>query len=82
MSHQALEVQTAGRRYMPEQRLLDAQERFVALATYERRYALAFRAVMKYLGYRYDGTEAGLRALADSVVMVGFHPQCLIPDPG
>ena len=74
MAHPALEVQTAGRRYVPEQRLLDAEERFAALATYERRYARAFRAVMKYLGYRYDGTEAGLRALADEVVVVGFRP--------
>ena len=74
MAHPALAVQTAGRRYVPEQRLLDAQERYVALATYERRYALAFRAVMKYLGYRYDGTEAGLRALADEVVVLGFRP--------
>ena len=74
MAHPALDVQTAGRRYVPEQRLLDAEERFVALATYERRYAWAFRAVMTYLGYRYDGSETGLRALADEVVVVGFRP--------
>ena len=82
MSHPALEVQTAGRRYVPEQRMLDAQERFAALAMYERRYRWAFRAVMTYLGYRYDGTDAGLRTLANLVVMVGFRPQDLNPDPG
>ena len=74
MARPALEVQTAGQRYVPEQHLLDAQGRFTALATYERRYRRAFRAVMTYLGYRYDGTEAGLRALADEVVVVGFRP--------
>jgi hypothetical protein len=74
MAHAALEVQTAGRRYVPLQRLLDAHERYVALATYERRYRCTFRAVMKYLGYRYDGTEARLRALADEVVVLGFRP--------
>jgi deazaflavin-dependent oxidoreductase (nitroreductase family) len=81
-AHPALEVQTAGRRYVPEQRLLDAEELYVALATYERRYRWAFRAVMAYLGYRYDGTDAGLRTLANLVVMVGFRPQDLNPDPG
>jgi hypothetical protein len=74
MAHPALEVETAGRRYVPEQRLLDAEERFAALATYERRYRRAFCAVMRYLGYRYDGTEVGLRALAGEVVVVGFRP--------
>jgi deazaflavin-dependent oxidoreductase (nitroreductase family) len=74
MAHPALAVQTAGRQYVPQQRLLDAQERFLALSTYERRYRRAFRAVMTYLGYRYDGTEVGLRALADEVVVVGFRP--------
>lgn len=37
MAHAALEVQTARRRYVPKLRLLDAEERFAALATYERR---------------------------------------------
>ncbi len=74
MARPALEVQTAGRRYVPEQRMLDAKERFAVLATYERRYARAFRAVLKYLGYRYDGTEDGLRVLADEVVVLGFRP--------
>jgi hypothetical protein len=30
---------------------------------------------MHLLGYHYDGTEAGLRALAELVVMVAFRPQ-------
>lgn len=74
MAHPAVEVQTGRSRYVPQYRLLDADERFVALDTYQRKYRGAFRAVMRLLGYSYDGSEAGLRALADAVVMVAFRP--------
>jgi deazaflavin-dependent oxidoreductase (nitroreductase family) len=66
IAHAALKVQTAGRQYVPELRLLDVEERFTALAMYERRYRWAFRAVMTYLGYRYDGSDAGLRTLLET----------------
>jgi deazaflavin-dependent oxidoreductase (nitroreductase family) len=75
LAHPAVEVQTGGRRYTPRQRPLSVDERFAALKTYERRYRRAFQAVMRFLGHPYDGTEAGLHALADSVVMVAFRPQ-------
>jgi CIC family chloride channel protein len=75
LAHPALEVQTGGKRYVPEQRLLDADERLAALAAYEHRYRWAFRAVMRILGYHYDGTPDGLRALADSAVMIGLRPR-------
>ena len=75
LAHPALELRSGTRRYVPQQRLLDADERLVALRIYERRYRRAFRAVMGFLGYPYDGTEAGLRALAESVVMVAFRPR-------
>ncbi|HEX8996937.1 MAG TPA: nitroreductase family deazaflavin-dependent oxidoreductase [Ktedonobacterales bacterium] len=71
----AVEVQTGWSQYAPEVRLLGPEERYVALRTYERRYGRAFRAVMRYLGYQYDGTEASLRALADVALVVGFRPR-------
>jgi deazaflavin-dependent oxidoreductase (nitroreductase family) len=74
-AHPAIEVQTGGSRYAPQQRLLDADERLASLRIYQRRYRRAFLAVMRYLGYQYDGTEIGLRTLADSVVMVAFRPK-------
>ena len=75
LAHPAREVRTGGSRYVPQQRLLDVDERFAALRIYQRRYRRAFGAVMNLLGYPYDGTEAGLRPLADSVVMIAFRPQ-------
>ncbi len=69
-----IEVRTAGRRYIPQYRLLDVDERFAALQAYQRRYRRAFQAVMRFLGHDYDGSEASLHALADSTLMVGFRP--------
>jgi deazaflavin-dependent oxidoreductase (nitroreductase family) len=74
LAHPALEVRTGVSRYRPQQRLLNADERFAALRIYERRYRRAFRAIMRLLGYHFYGTEAGLRGLAELVVMVAFRP--------
>jgi deazaflavin-dependent oxidoreductase (nitroreductase family) len=74
LAHPPVAVQTGRGRYTPEFRSLDADERFAALRIYQRRYRLAFRAVMRFLGYEYDGTEAGLSRLANTVVIVAFRP--------
>ncbi len=75
VAHPPMEVRTGGMRYVPEYRLLDADERLAALRIYQRRYRRAFRAVMRFLGYPYDGSEEGLRELADTVLMVAFRPR-------
>jgi deazaflavin-dependent oxidoreductase (nitroreductase family) len=67
-------IQTGRSEYTPHYRLLAPDERLAALRIYQRRYRWAFRMVMRFLGYVYDGTEEGLRALADTVVMVAFRP--------
>jgi deazaflavin-dependent oxidoreductase (nitroreductase family) len=74
-AHPAVEAQTGGSRYAPQFRLLSPNERYVALQTYQRRYRRAFRAVIRFLGYHYDGSDEGLRALADAVLMIAFRPQ-------
>jgi len=76
-AHPPLVVQTGRDTYTPRFRLLDPDERergHVALSAYQRRYPRASGAVMRFLGHDYDGSEAGLRALADTVVMVAFSP--------
>lgn len=75
LANPPIEVRTGSSRYVPEYRLLSTGERFAALQTYQQRYRRAFRAVIRFLGYPYDGSEAGLRALAEMVVMVGFRPR-------
>ncbi len=75
LANPPIEVQTGGSRYAPQYRLLEVDERLAALKIYQRRYRRAFQAVMRFLGHPYDGTEAGLRALADTVLMVAFRPR-------
>lgn len=70
-----IEVRTARSHFTPQYRLLDPSERFTVLDTYQRRYRHAFRAVIRFLGYDYDGSEVSLRALADQVLIVGFRPR-------
>jgi deazaflavin-dependent oxidoreductase (nitroreductase family) len=70
----AVQVQTGSSQYVPQYRLLHDDERLVYLRIYQRKYRRAFRAVMRFLGYAYDGSETELRALAHEVVMIAFHP--------
>ena len=74
LAHPPVAVSTGRSEYQPQFRLLDPDERLAALRIYQRRYRRAFRSVMRFLGYAYDGTEEGLRALANTVVMVAFCP--------
>ncbi len=75
LAHPPVEVRTGGGCYVPQYRLLEPEERLAALRTYRQRYRRAFRAVMRFFGYPYDGSEEGLRALAGQVVMVAFRPR-------
>ena len=70
-----IEVQTGRDRYAPLYRLLAPDERLTALSAYRKRYPRAFAAVMRFLGFAYDGTESGLPSLADQVIMVAFRPR-------
>ncbi|HEU5342707.1 MAG TPA: nitroreductase family deazaflavin-dependent oxidoreductase [Ktedonobacterales bacterium] len=70
-----IEVQTGRDRYAPRYRLLAPDERLTALSAYRKRYPGAFAAVMRFLGFAYDGTESGLPSLADQVIMVAFRPR-------
>jgi deazaflavin-dependent oxidoreductase (nitroreductase family) len=74
LARPALEVRTGRSRFVPQQRSLGVDERLAALRIYRRRYRRAFQAVMGFLGYPYDGSEPGLAALAQMVVMVAFRP--------
>jgi deazaflavin-dependent oxidoreductase (nitroreductase family) len=74
-AHPAVLIQTGRERYRPQQRLLNAEECYIALHIYERRYRHAFLGVMRFLGYPYDGTDQGLHVLAQRVHMVTFRPK-------
>jgi deazaflavin-dependent oxidoreductase (nitroreductase family) len=70
----ALEVRTAGQRYVPEQRFLAPEENHAVISDYGRRHPLAFRVFAIVFGYPPDGTEAARREVARSLRLVAFRP--------
>ena len=71
----ALEVQTGGCRFVPDQRILMQQEIEAELALYERQHPQNVRIIGKRLGVAMDGSESARRALAAVLPMVGFRPR-------
>ena len=70
----AREVQVGRQRYRPRQRLLSEEETLAALQEYQRRHPLGFRELMHLVGYAYDGTPEGLRAVSQMLRGVAFRP--------
>ena len=71
----ALEIRTGAMRYVPEQRFLEPVERVERLREYEGEHPIAWRELVRILGYPYDGTEASRQALAENLPMVAFRPR-------
>ncbi len=42
---------------------------------YARRHPLALRLLFRFMGLRYDGSQASVRALGDMLPMVSFQPK-------
>jgi len=55
----ALEIETGGRRYRPQQRLLTCNEVYDVMAAYVRRYHPPQRIVARLFGLRFDGSDRG-----------------------
>ncbi len=71
----ALEVRTAGQRYVPEQRFLAPEENHAVISDYGRRHPLALRVFARVFGYPLGGTEAARREVAGSLRVVAFRPR-------
>lgn len=74
-AHPALFVQVGARKYVPQQRLLSVEEMLDLLKDYKRRHPLTLRLLLRSIGYSYDGSEEGLRAVAEVLRGVAFCPQ-------
>lgn len=70
----ACEVQIGRQRYRPRQRLLSKEETLAVLQEYERHHPRGFRELMRLVGYAYDGTPEGLRAISQVVRGIAFRP--------
>jgi deazaflavin-dependent oxidoreductase (nitroreductase family) len=71
----ALEVQTGGLRYVPEQRFLAPEENHAVISEYARCHPLAFRIFARAFGYPLGETEAMRREFASSLHLVAFRPR-------
>jgi deazaflavin-dependent oxidoreductase (nitroreductase family) len=70
----AHEVQVGRQCYRPRQRLLSEEETLAVLQAYQRRHPWGFRALMHLVGYAYDGTPEGLRAISQVLRGIAFRP--------
>jgi hypothetical protein len=73
----ALEVWTAGERYVPKQRFLAPEENEAVISEYARRHPGAFRFLVKVLGFNspLEGSEEARQEVARSLQLVAFRPQ-------
>lgn len=44
------------------------------LLDYARRHPLAMRELARFMGYRYDGSQATIRTMGETIPLVAFHP--------
>ena len=73
--HPALEVQVGHRRYISQQHFLSSEELLTLLQGYEHRHPHGLRLLLRTMGYPYDGSPEGLRAVAQVIRGVEFRPQ-------
>jgi deazaflavin-dependent oxidoreductase (nitroreductase family) len=73
--HPAVEVQVGRQSYLPQQRMLEAQETRARLEAYQQDHPLLFRELMYLVGYASDATPEGLRALSQVLRGVAWRPQ-------
>lgn len=71
----ALEIRVGRDRYAPAHRFLTPDEIYTEFTDYERRHPSAARILPKLLGFQYDGSEPGRRALVACFRMVSFRPK-------
>lgn len=79
-SARAVEVRTGGGRFVPEQRVLTADEAGAAFDEYARHHPLLARLIPRLFGMRYDGSPAARRALVARVPMMAFRPRGSVSD--
>lgn len=66
------QVQVRNQRWRPRQRLLDQQEAAHRFARYERHHPRIAKRLLRSMGNRYDGTDAGRFVMVAKMPMVAF----------
>lgn len=71
----ALEVRTTHKCYVPEQRFLSPEERYLVFLDYERKNPRLTRILMRLMGTKYDGSEEARKQFTDFARMVALRPR-------
>ena len=72
--HPAIEVQVGHQQYTPQQHMLSSEEVLHLLEEYQQRRPRALRALMRFVGFAYDGTPESLRAVSEVLRGVALRP--------
>jgi len=70
----ALQVETGGRRYVPEQRVLTTDEAVRELERYIIEHRIAAKILERVFGFQITAGDEQRRAFAETVRMVAFRP--------
>lgn len=71
----ALQIETGGRRYVPDQRLLTTDEAVRELERYTIEHRIAAKILERVFGFRITEGDEQRRAFAETVRMVAFRPR-------
>ncbi len=75
MQHPQVTVQVGSRRFAALAGRLTPEEGERELLDYAHRHPLVLGELVRFMGYRVDGSEADLRALGRLLIMVAFKPE-------
>jgi deazaflavin-dependent oxidoreductase (nitroreductase family) len=70
----ALQIETGGRRYVPEQRLLTTDEAVRQLERYAVEHRIAAKILERVFGFQITAGDEQRRAFAETIRMVAFRP--------
>jgi deazaflavin-dependent oxidoreductase (nitroreductase family) len=75
MANPSVTVQSGRQRFKACAERLSSEEAEAVLVDYAGRHPLALRELADFMGYRLDGTEADLRALAHLIPIFALRPE-------
>ena len=74
IANPSVEVQSAGKKVRAAAVPLTPQEAGEELVRYAHQHPLAFRELVRFMGYQVDGTDADIHALGENLHMFALRP--------
>jgi deazaflavin-dependent oxidoreductase (nitroreductase family) len=71
----AIDIQVGENHFVPQQKILSADETFQVLDEYRKNHSQAFQELLTVMRYPYDGTTESLHMLSGILRSISFRPQ-------